>query len=127
MIIAGVCLFFTGIIVIICYPINKKKNARCSMQTQGVLSDIRIRFDSEGMKKSKHVYTYSVDGVEYKLETVDHSLEVNDIGDSCTIWYNPKKPQDTQAFRGSDKYLKILLYAGLAAVLLGIVLIVAGF
>ena len=91
------------------------------------LSDIRIRFDSEGMKKSKHVYTYSVDGVEYKLETVDHSLEVNDIGDSCTIWYNPKKPQDTQAFRGSDKYLKILLYAGLAAVLLGIVLIVAGF
>ena len=127
MAILGFMLFVLGIVFVIVAPINKKKNARCSMQTQGALSDIRIRFDSEGTKKSKHVYTYSVDGVEYKLETVDHSLEVNDIGDSCTIWYNPKKPQDAQAFRGSDKYLKILLYAGLAAVLLGTVLIVAGF
>ena len=108
-----ILLIFVGFILIISYPINKKKNARCTAQTQGMLRDIRRRYDSDGRRKSKHVYSYQVDGVEYLLETLDHSLEVENIGDVCTIWYNPAKPQDAQAFRGSDTYLKIILIIGI--------------
>ena len=124
--IAGFMVFAVGIILMICYPYNKKKNARCSMQTQGVLREIRRRYDSDGPKKSMHVYSYIVGGVEYQLKTTDHSMQVNEVGDVCDIWYNPAKPQDAQAFRGSDKYLKGILIAGIVLTLLGIVLMCVG-
>lgn len=127
MLIAGFMVFCIGIILIICYPYNKKKNARCSAQTQGMLTDIRRRYSSKGVNKSMHVYSYNVNGVTYQLETIDHSLQVNDIGDTCPIWYNPAKPQDAQAFRGSDKYLKIILLVGIGLVLLGLILTWIGF
>jgi len=127
MIQAGVMLFFIGIIIMICYPINKKKNTRCTAQTQGILTNIRRRVSTKGPRKSIHVYSYQVDGTEYHLETVEHSPEVSDVGDACTIWYNPRKPKDAQAYRPSDKYLKILLYVGLGLFLLGIILIVMPF
>lgn len=122
MIIAGIVVLFIGFIFIIAYPINKKKNTRCTAETQGTLADIRERFDSEGSLKSMHVYSYLVDGEEYQLETLDHSLEAEKVGDVCTIWYNPDKPEDAQAFRGSTKYLKNLLKIGLVLEVLGIVL-----
>ena len=127
MTIAGFVLFFIGFILIICYPVNKKKNARCSAQTQGKLSEIRRRHNSSGSLKDMHVYSYQVDGIEYQLRTLDHSLQVNEVGDPCTIWYNPAKPKDAQAFRGSDQYLKILLFIGIALLLLGIFLICISF
>ena len=71
-------------------------------------------------------YSYQVNGIEYRLKTLDHSLQVSGIGDSCTIWYNPAKPKDAQAFRGSDKYLRILLIIGIVFTLLGIVLFILG-
>lgn len=122
----GVGLFFIGIVVMICYPINKKKNARCSAQTQGTLENIIERYNSEGSLKDMHVYSYQVDGVDYELRTVDHNLDVKEVGDTCTIWYNPKKPKDAQAFRGSDKYLKYLLLLGVGITLLGIILTFVG-
>ena len=73
-----------------------------------------------------HVYSYQVDGVDYELRTVDHNLDVKEVGDTCTIWYNPKKPKVAQAFRGSDKYLKYLLFLGVGITLLGIILTFAG-
>lgn len=126
MAIAGLVLFFVGIILVVCYPINKKKNARCSAQTQGVLSGIRPRFDSEGSQKDAHIYTYYVNGVQYQLETVDYSFKDTTVGDECTIWYNPAKPQDAQAFRGSDKYLKNMLLIGIVLILAGIVVPLIG-
>lgn len=127
MLIVGFMVFAIGIILIICYPINKRKNNRCSAQTQGVLEDIRRRYNSEGRTKDMHVYSYRVDGIVYELKTLDHSLQVSRVGDTCTIWYNPKKPQDAQAFRGSDKYLKSILFVGIGLVLLGILLTCIGF
>lgn len=127
MLIAGFVLFVVGIVFIVSYPYNKRRNARCTVQTQGVLSDIQKRFNSKGSLKPAHIYTYTVDGVEYQLRTLDHSLQVSRVGDSCDIWYNPQKPEDAQAFRGSDKYLKTLLMVGIAALLLGIVLTCVGF
>ena len=127
MIIAGFMVFVIGVIFIISYPINRKKNARCSEQTQGTLSAIRERNNSKGSLKDMHVYSYSVDGTEYQLKTLDHSQEVDRVGDSCTIWYNPANPQDAQAFHGSDKYLKALLLIGIVLALLGIILICSGF
>ena len=74
-----------------------------------------------------HVYSYQANGIEYQLKTLDHSLQVKEVGDNCTIWYNPARPEDAQAFRGSDKYLKILLIIGIMMVLLGILLTGVGF
>ena len=122
MIMVGIVVLFIGIVLIICYPINKKKNARCSMQTQGVLRGIVKRYDSDGAAKDAHVYSYYVNGFEYQLQTTDHNLEVHEVGDTCTIWYNPAKPQDAQAFRGSDKYLKTLLIIGIIMTVLGVIL-----
>lgn len=126
MIITGFAIFFIGAVLVICYPINKRKNARCSAQTQGVLKEIRARYNSSGSIKDMHVYSYQVDGIEHRLKTLDHSQQVSGIGDSCTIWYNPAKPKDAQAFRGSDKYLRILLIIGIVFTLLGIVLFILG-
>lgn len=127
MLIAGFVLFVIGVILIICYPINKIKNSRCTAQTQGVLVDIRRRYSSKGPRKSMHVYSYEVDGVDYRLKTLDHSLEAHKVGDECTIWYNPTKPQDAQAFHGSDKYLRTLLLIGIALLLLSLVVTCVGF
>ena len=127
MLIAGFMVFVVGIVLIICYPINKRKNARCTAKTQGTLIDIRRRFNSKGRLKDLHVYSYQVEGLEYRLETLDYSLEVHRVGDSCAIWYNPSRPEDAQAFRGSDKYLRILLIIGIVMVLLGIILTCVGF
>ena len=126
MIIAGFALFFIGAMLVICYPINKRKNARCIAQTQGVLKEIRARYNSSGSIKDMHVYSYQVDGTEYRLKTLDHSQQVSKVGDSCTIWYNPQRPKDAQAFRGSDQYLRILLIIGIVLILLGIVLFLFG-
>lgn len=127
MLIAGFVLFATGLMLIICYPINKKKNSRCTEQTQGMLTEIQARFNSKGSLKDMYVFSYQVDGVEYQLKTLDYDPQVSRVGDICTIWYNPEKPGDAQAFRGSDKYLKTILMVGIALVLLGIILIGVGF
>ncbi|MBE6003803.1 MAG: DUF3592 domain-containing protein [Lachnospiraceae bacterium] len=127
MLIAGFVIFFIGIIFIISYPINMNKNSRCTAQTQGTLTDIRGRFNSQGSTKDLHVYTYFVNGIEYRLETLDYSLQDTNIGDICTIWYNPLKPEDAQAFHGSNSYLKTLLLIGIVLFFLGIVFTCIGF
>ena len=127
MLIIGFMVFVVGWILIICYPFNKRKNARCSAQTQGELVKILRRRSSDGPSKDAHIYAYQVDGVEYHLKTVEHSLEVKQVGDACPVWYNPAKPKDAQAFRPSDKYLKVILRVGLGLVLLGFVLTCVGF
>lgn len=126
MLIVAIVVLFVGVIFVICYPYNKRKNARCTAQTQGMLLDVQRRFNSKGSLKSAHVYSYQVDGVDYQLKTLDYSPEVHAIGDSCTIWYNPDKPQDAQAYRGSDEYLKTLLIIGIALIVLGILLAIFG-
>ena len=122
----GIVVLFVGVILVICYPINKSKNNRCTAETQGVLEDIQARFNSKGVQKPMHIYSYEVDGVRYELKTLDYSPQVAYVGDSCTIWFNPDKPEDAQAYRGSDKYLKTLLYIGLALIPLGILLTIIG-
>ncbi len=58
MIIAGFSLVFIGLIFVISYPINRKKNSRCSAETNGTLSEIRKRFDHDSDLKSMHVYSF---------------------------------------------------------------------
>ena len=126
MTITGIVVLFIGFTLIISYPINRKKNARCTQQTQGVLEEVRRRYNSKGSLKSMHVYSYQVAGVDYQLATLDYSPEAKRPGDQCTIWYNPAKPQDAQAYRASDKYLKLLLVIGIALLVVGIVIIFVG-
>ena len=119
---AGLALFLLGIIFIIVAPINKKKNSRCSAQTQGTLVDIRRR---------KHgfwyFYSYDVDGTGYQLKSTVCSPDTNEVGETCTIWYNPAKPEDAQPFRyDTNKVYNIILIIGIIALLLGIFLILYG-
>ena len=122
MAIAGFALFLLGVIFVIVAPINKKKNARCSAQVQGTLVAIRRR---------KHgfwyYYSYEVNGTAYELKSPNSSPEAKEIGDDCTIWYDPAKPKDSQPFSyTSDKVYNIILIIGIAAILLGIFLTIFG-
>ena len=47
---AGIALFVfgVGVIFVIVAPIGKRKNNRCSAQTQGTLREIRGRYNSDG-------------------------------------------------------------------------------
>ena len=123
--IAGFVTLVLGIVLVICYAYNKRKNARCTAQTQGTLSEIIVH-DSDGSPKDVHIYTYDVNGVEYRLRTLDHSREAERVGDACPIWYNPRKPKDAQAYRGTDSYLRIFLIIGLALIPIGIIVFFAG-
>ncbi len=128
MAIAGFALFCLGVILLICYPINKKKNKRCSMQTQGILREIRPRYNSDGPLPDMHVYSYSVNGIEYQLKSTVHNPQAVKVGDPCTVWYNPANPKDSQAFHyDSDKSYKLILIIGIVLVLLGITLTGFGF
>ena len=125
--IAGFALFVLGLVFIIVAPINKKKNARCSGQTEGILYDIQQRYNSNGILPPMHVYTYRVDGIEYQIKSTAHNAQVKAIGDICTIWYNPKKPEDAQPFRySSGKVYTIILIIGIVMVLVGFFLTVIG-
>ena len=118
----GFALFVLGIVFIIVAPINKRKNSRCSEETQGVLI-------KDAVKDHGHVYIYSyyVDGIEYTLKSTVGSKQVNKVGDSCTIWYNPAKPKDAQPFHyGSAKVYNIILIIGIVMVPLGIIITLLG-
>ena len=95
----GFALFVLGIVFLISYPISKRKNARCSAQTEGVLSDsIRTR-NSNGDIRRTYVYSYRVDGIDYQIKSTALNPDVSEIGDSCTIWYNPKMNSGRRGFR----------------------------
>ena len=109
-------------------PISKRKNKRCSAQTRGTLIANQPRYTSDGSLPNMHVYSYCVDGIEYRIKSTAINKQVNDVGDPCTIWYNPANPKDAQEFHyDSDKGSKISLISGIAVVLLGIILIGFGF
>ena len=125
MAIAGVALFLfgLGVILIIVAPIGMKKNNRCSAQTPGTLTAIRERYDSNGRLPSLKVYSYEVNGVAYQLKSTALNPQADKVGDRCTIWYNPKKPQDALEYRhNSNKLFIILLIIGIASILSAIIM-----
>ena len=124
---AGFACFLLGVILLICYPISKRKNKRCTAQTKGTVTDIRRRYNSNGSLPSMLVYSYSVDGVEYRLKSTAYNKEVERVGDTCTIWYDPSKPKVSQTFHyTTKKFFTVILIIGIVLVLLGLVLPVVG-
>lgn len=116
--IAGLALFLfgLGVILVIVAPIGKRKNNRCSAQTQGVLTDVHMRYNSDGPLPSMKVYSYRVNGVEYQLKSTAANPQVEKVGDECTIWYNPKKPKDALEYRhNNNKLFNILLIVGIVS------------
>jgi uncharacterized membrane protein len=125
--IAGFALFVLGIVFVIVAPINKKKNSRCSMETQGILKEIFETGSADGGGGHAYIYSYSVDGKEYQIKSTIHSSQADNVGDNCTIWYNPKNPKEAQPFHyGSLKIYNIILVIGIIMVLLGFFLTVIG-
>ena len=123
--IAGVALFLFGIgvILVIVAPLGKKKNNRCSAQTQGTLIDIRERYNSDGPLPSMKIYSYRVDGIEYQLKSTAINPNAASVGDTCPIWYNPKNPKDALEYRyKSNKLFNILLIVGIVLLLSPIVI-----
>ena len=110
----GLFLFGAGLILVIVAPIGKRKNNRCSAQTQGVLKEIRERFDSDGNLPSMKYYSYTVNGVEYQLKSTAINPHASKIGDQCPIWYDPKNPSVAVEHRyGSNKLFNILIIVGI--------------
>ena len=106
----GFGIFVLGLILVIVAPINKKKNARCSAEVQGILNKVIKRSNSQGTAGHTYIYTYTVDGVEYKVKSTIRSSQANNIGDACTLWYNPVKPKDAQPFHyESNKTYNIII------------------
>ena len=127
MAIAGFAIFLLGIIFVIVSPINKRKNARCSAQTQGTLQEIRKWKNSKGHNRHTYIYSYNVNGIEYKMKSTILSSEIKRTGDSCTIWYDPAKPKKAQPFHyESSKVYTIILVIGIVMVLAGFVLMGIG-
>ena len=125
MAIAGFALFIfgVGVILVIVAPIGKRKNNRCSAQTQGTLREIRGRYNSDGSLHGMHVYAYFVDGIEYQLKSTAVNPHVHNVGDSCPIWYDPKNPKVALEYHyRSNKLFNILLVVGVVLILLGLVL-----
>ena len=123
----GFGLFLLGIIFMIVAPINKRKNLRCSAQTQGTLIKIFETENSDTSTGHSYIYSYFVDGNEYKLKSTVPSKDTNQIGDTGIIWYNPRKPKDAQTFRySSDKVYRIIFLIGIVMLVLGVVLFVVG-
>lgn len=124
---AGFMLFVLGIVFIIIAPINRKRNARCSVQTEGRLMNILERENSNGPLPDMYVYSYCIEGTEYQIKSTIRSPQANEIGDSCAIWYDPKKPKIAQPFHySSSKIYKIILIIGIAMLVAGFVLFVLG-
>ena len=122
---AGLFLFLLGIIFVIVAPINKRKNTRCSAEAQGMLCDIHRSVNSKGSRTTKYIYSYFVDGTEYQIKSTILSKEAHNIGENCTIWYDPKKPGKAQPFHyASAKVYNIIILIGVAMILLGLFLIV---
>ncbi len=108
-------MFVLGLVFVIVAPINRRKNARCSAQTEGVLRNILGKRSSRSSAGHMYIYSYIVNGIEYQTKS------------TICSWYNPKKPEDAQPFRyESAKVYNIILILGIVMVLLGIVLTVAG-
>ena len=128
MLIVGIVVLFVGIVLLICGPIGKKKNDRCSAEAQGVLRKIYETSDSDGITGHGYIFSYYVGDVEYTLNSTTASKEADRVGDACTIWYNPEKPQEAQCFHygDSDKTFVIIRRVGLAALPLGLVLTFVG-
>lgn len=121
----GLFLFGLGVILVIVAPIGKRKNNRCSAQTQGTLREIRERYDSDGSLPSMKTYSYSVDGIEYQLKSTAINPHAVKVGDQCPIWYDPKKPSVATEHRyGSNKLFNILLIIGILLLLSPIILAV---
>lgn len=86
------------------------------------------RFNSDGPLPDMHVYSYSVNGIEYRLKSTAINTQANNVGDQCTIWYNPANPKEAQEFRyNSNKVYVILLICGIMLLLLGVFLTGYGF
>lgn len=125
--IAGFAVFVLGMILTIVASINKKKNTRCSSQTQGILKGSFETENSQGSTGRTYIYSYSVNGVAYQTKSTILSKQANEIGDNCTIWYNPKKPEDAQPFHyDSVKIYNIILAIGIVMILLGFLLFMFG-
>ncbi len=125
--IAGFSLLVIGLIFMTGYTSGKKKNARCSAQTEGVLIKAFDTENAAGSTGRAYLYSYTVDGVAYQLRTGVRSPQTKDVGDPCTVWYDPAKPKNAQVFHyESEKQFRVFLIIGTVLILLGIVLICFG-
>ena len=65
--------------------------------------------------------------ITIQAQSPNSSPEANNVGDNCTIWYDPAKPENAQPFHyDSNKIYNIILIIGIVMVLLGIILTLYG-
>ncbi len=125
--IAGFSLLVIGLLFMVGCANGRKKNARCSAQTESVLTKVFDTENAAGSTGRAYLYSYTVGGVAFQLRTGVRSPQTKDAGDSCSVWYNPAKPKDAQVFHyESEKQFRLFLIIGTVLILPGIVLICFG-
>ena len=104
----------------------KRKNARCTAQAKGTLTDIRKIYKRGSSTSSyRYYYSYSVDGQDYDMwaDQGSSSSEASEVGDACTIWYNPTKPKEAQAYhQENNKATNAFIAIGIILILVGLFL-----
>ncbi len=100
--------FFAGLILVIVAPIGKAKNNRCTATTRGKMVKT-YETESNDVIRTNYVYSYSVDGVKYEIDSTSAGDGGGAVGFSCTIWYNPKIPERHSHFVMRIRYLQYFL------------------
>ncbi len=123
----GLMLLLLGIILVIVAPMGRRKNGRCTAETEAVLTNVRETETSENVGPNWYTFSYYVNGVAYEIRSPNRPPEAKQIGDRCTIWYNPAKPRDAMPVRlKTNKVYTILLIAGIVMIPVGFVFIGIG-
>ncbi len=123
----GLMLFLLGLMLAIVAPMGKRKNSRCNVEVPAILTNIGETETSESSPITWYTYSYNVNGAEYKTRSTNCAARAHEVGDKCTIWINPDKPQEAMPVRlSSNKLYTILFITGIVMIPLGILLILAG-
>lgn len=121
----GLAILLSGIILLVLCPVLKGNNKRCSGQSQGKVEEIR-ETNMDGSARDFYIYSYTVGGVVYTLETYEKSPQANNVGDECIIFYNPAKPKEAHAALASKTLMRALLISGIVMVPVGLIMILIG-
>lgn len=94
----GLAILIVGIVVAIMDVNLRAKDELCTAQAKGTLTSHKKRRNHKGSEFHDYRYTYTVDGREYELRLYSCIGDAKEVGDTCTIWYNPEKPSQAIGF-----------------------------
>lgn len=124
---AGLLFFFVGVFLIRKYI---KLRINCKEKCAGIVVDIEESYDTDDdgctTKQYTPIYSYTVDGVEYRLrQSGGASMSFRSIGGKATVHYNAENHEE--AYVRGDLISLILALASMFAGVYIIILVIADY